>query len=64
MALPLAAAIATLLEKVAVDNGFDYEIPREGNWLAYASTQSPMRLWLSTFSDALFIAAFSQANVA
>jgi hypothetical protein len=64
MALPLAAAIATLLEKVAVDNGFDRELPREGHWLAYASTQAPLRLWLSTFSDALFIAAFSQANVA
>jgi hypothetical protein len=64
MTVPLAAAIATLLEKVAVDNGFDRELPREGNWLAYASTQAPLRLWLSTFSDALFIAAFSQANVA
>jgi hypothetical protein len=64
MTLPLTPAIATLLEKVAVDNGFDRELPREGNWLAYASTQAPLRLWLSTFSEALFIAAFSQANVA
>jgi putative restriction endonuclease len=64
MTIPIAPAIATLLEKVAVDNGFDRELPRDGNWLAYASTQSPLRLWMSTFSDALFIAAFSQANVA
>jgi putative restriction endonuclease len=64
MTIPLMPAIATLLEKVAVDNGFDRELPREGNWLAYASTQAPLRLWLSTFSDALFIAGFSQANVA
>ena len=64
MTLPLTPAIATLLEKVAVDNGFDRELPRKGNWLAYASTQAPLRLWLSTFSDALFITAFSQANVA
>jgi putative restriction endonuclease len=61
--IPLAPAIATLLEKVAVDNGFDRELPREGNWLAYASTQAPLRLWLSSFSEALFIAAFSKANV-
>jgi hypothetical protein len=64
MIIPLSPAIATLLEKVAVDNGFDRELPRDGNWLAYASTQAPLRLWLSTFSDAVFIAAFSQANVA
>lgn len=64
MTIQLSPAIATLLEKVAVDNGFDRELPREGNWLAYASTQAPLRLWLSSFSDALFIAAFSQATVA
>lgn len=64
MTIPLAPAIATLLEKVAVDNGFDRDLPRDGSWLAYASTQAPLRLWLGTFSDALLIAAFSQANVA
>lgn len=64
MTIPLVPAIATLLDKSAVDNGFDRELPREGNWLAYASTQAPLRLWMSSFSDALFIAAFSQANVA
>lgn len=64
MTIQLSPAIATLLDKVAVDNGFDRELPREGNWLAYASTQAPLRVWLSAFSDALFIAAFSQANVA
>jgi hypothetical protein len=52
MTIPLSPAIATLLEKVAVDNGFDRKLPREGNWLAYASTQAPLRLCLSTFSDA------------
>jgi hypothetical protein len=64
MTVPLAAAIATLLEKVAVDNGFDQELERQGNWLGFASTQAPLRLWLSAFSDAVFIAGFSQAHVA
>jgi hypothetical protein len=36
MTVPHSPAIATLLEKVAVDNGFDRELGRDGNWLAYA----------------------------
>ena len=64
MTVPLSAAIATLLEKVAVDNGFDQELERQGNWQGFASTQAPLRLWLSAFSDAVFIAGLSQAHVA
>ena len=37
-------AIATRLEKMAVDNGFDLELPREGAWLGFASTQTPLRI--------------------
>jgi putative restriction endonuclease len=61
---PLTPATITRLEKAAVDNGFDQELPRQGDWLGFASTQAPLRLWLSTFGDALFIAAFSQLHVA
>jgi len=59
-----SAAKLTLLEKLAVDNGFDRELPREGEWLAFASTRSPLRIWLSVPEDALFLAALSQGNVA
>src|SRR6185295_9879840 len=59
---PSAAAL-TLLEKLAVDNGFDRELPREGEWLAFASTQSPLRIWLSAPGEGLFLAALSQGNV-
>lgn len=59
-----SAATLTLLEKLAVDNGFDRELPREGEWLAFASTQSPLRIWLSAPGEAVFLAAFSQSNVA
>lgn len=59
-----SAATLTLLEKLAVDNGFDRELPREGEWLAFASTQSPLRIWLSAPGEALFLSAFSQSNVA
>lgn len=59
-----SAATLTLLEKLAIDNGFDRERPREGEWLAFASTQSPLRIWLSAPGEGLFLAALSQSNVA
>jgi hypothetical protein len=58
------ASTFTLLEKVAVDNGFDQRLPRDGGWLAFASTQAPLRLWLAAPGGAPFIAAFSHLNVA
>jgi len=59
-----SAATLTLLEKLAVDNGFDRELPREGEWLAFASTRCPLRIWLSTSGEELFLVALSQGNVA
>jgi len=55
---------ATRLEKVAVDNGFDRELPGAGAWLAFASTQATLRLWLTSVDDAVFLAALSQRHVA
>ncbi|NUQ79755.1 MAG: HNH endonuclease [Polyangiaceae bacterium] len=62
--MTIPAATMTRLEKAAVDNGFDIELPRSGDWLAYASTHAPLRIWLTAFGDNLFLAAFSQQNVA
>lgn len=56
--------IVSRLEKAATDNGFDQELAPEGAWLAFASTSCPLRIWLGAFSDAVFLAAFSQQNVA
>jgi hypothetical protein len=64
MTIALSPVIVSRLEKAAVDNGFDQELPREGDWLGFASTQCPLRIWLGTFGDAIFLAAFSQLNVA
>jgi hypothetical protein len=60
----LLPVIISRLEKAAVDNGFDQELPRKGGWLGFASTQCPLRVWLSMFGDTVFLAAFSQLNVA
>jgi putative restriction endonuclease len=60
----LSPAVATRLEKVAVDNGFDFELPRDGAWLGFASTQAPLRIWLTAPNDLLCVAALSMAQVA
>jgi putative restriction endonuclease len=59
----LSPLIQTLLEKAATDNGFDQALAPEGDWLVFASTQCPLRVWLGVFSDAALCAAFSQHNV-
>lgn len=64
MTTALSPVVASRLEKAAVDNGFDQELARDGDWLRFASTQCPLRVWLGTFGDAVFLAAFSQLNVA
>lgn len=60
----LSPSTRTRLEKVAVDNGFDQELPPQEDWLGFASTQAPLRIWLTAEGDALFIAAVSRSNVA
>lgn len=61
--MPMNAATITRLEKVAVDNGFDQELPQQGDWIGFASTQAPLRIWLMAVGDAIFLVAFSQWNV-
>jgi hypothetical protein len=60
----LSPILVSRLEKAATDNGFDQELERERDWLVFASTQCPLRVWLGAFGDAVFLAAFSQQNVA
>jgi putative restriction endonuclease len=62
-AMALSAATRTLLEKTALDTGFDRELPREGDWLCYASSHTSMRLGLTALGDRLFFAAVSHRNV-
>ena len=60
----LSPIIVSRLEKAATDNGFDQVLETDGKWLVFASTQCPLRLWLGVFGDAVYLAAFSQTNVA
>jgi hypothetical protein len=60
----LDPAILIRIEKVAVDNGFDQQNSVTNDWLAFASTQAPLSMWLSHRKEGVFVAAFSQENVA
>jgi hypothetical protein len=64
MTTALSPILISRLEKAATDNGFDEALESEDNWLVFASTQCPLRVWLGAFGDAVFFAAFSQQNVA
>ena len=59
-----ASLSRTLLEKAAIDNGFDLPLAADVGWLAFASTQAPLQIWLSTAGEGLFVVALSRANVA
>lgn len=62
--MTLSSTIVSRLEKTAVDNGFDQTLTREGDWLGFASTHAPTKLWLTAYGDGLFLAAVSQPSVA
>lgn len=61
--MPLSPLTATRLEKAALDNGFDRELGRVGDWLTFGSTHAPLHVWLGSFGDALLVAAFSDVQV-
>ncbi|MYA17232.1 MAG: HNH endonuclease [Gammaproteobacteria bacterium] len=45
-----------------MDNGFDVDLGR-GDWLASGSSQTSLRIWLSSPRDSLFVVAVSRADV-
>lgn len=51
------------IEKTATDNGFDLDLPAEGDWLSFASSQTPLRIWLTAPEDRLLVVAVSQIHV-
>jgi hypothetical protein len=59
-----APGTATRLEKAAIDNGFDRELQRDGDWLVYGSTHAPLQVWLTAPSGDRLRVALSRADVA
>jgi putative restriction endonuclease len=62
MSAGLSPIVASLLAKAAADHGFDRELTSDEDWLAFASTLCPLRLWLG-WRDDTYLAALSQAHV-
>ncbi len=60
----MSPVTVTLLEKAATDNGFDLALPRQDDWLVFASSHVPLHIWLSKFADAVFMVGLSQLQVA
>ncbi len=53
----------TLLEKAAMDNGFDLEGMHDGAWIAFASSQTSLRIWLRVLDVSLYGVALSRREV-
>lgn len=62
--MALTPGLVTRIQKAANDNGFDEELPRERDWLAYASTHAPVSVWLTGSEDGRPVVALSRADVA
>jgi putative restriction endonuclease len=63
MSAPLSFAAATILQKAALDEGFDIDLGETGGWLKFESTQIPVAIALTT-EETRWIAAVSSASVA
>ncbi len=62
--MTLSAITRTRLEKAANDNGFDVEHEPVGDWLCFGSSHASITVWLTSWSDAILIAAVSHPGVA
>ena len=58
-----APVTITRMEKAATDNGFDLELEHTADWLSFGSSQTSMRIWLTTTGDSRFLATASRADV-
>lgn len=53
----------TRMEKAAHDSGFDIFLSRHGDWISFASSRCPIKIWLMSGVGGLIIAAFSDELV-
>lgn len=60
----LSSATLTRLEKAALDNGFDRDLGRDGEWRHFGSSFAPMGVWLSGLGAGTLVVALSRSNVA
>ena len=61
---PAGTGLATLLEKVASDTGFDLVFAQERDWLRFGSSHAPLEIWLAATTWDRPVAAFRRCDVA
>ena len=59
----LTPVTITRLEKAATDNGFDLDLEHTADWLSFGSSQTSMRIWLTSRGESRFLAAMSRTDV-
>lgn len=55
--------LTVLLELAATQSGFDVRAQAPDGWVGFASTQSPLRVWLRAAPDGALVVALSMCNV-
>lgn len=61
--MTISVPIASLLEMAANKNGFDLEIAPARDWLGFASTKAPLKVWLTVRDEVDYVVALSQHKV-
>jgi hypothetical protein len=64
MSPPVPPTTRTRLDKAARDNGFDQDLPGDGDWIGFASTKAPLWIWLAADAAGRPVVALSQLKVA
>ena len=55
--------MAALLELAATQSGFDIDLSAPTEWMGFASTHAPLKVWLRTGAAGELVAALSMRNV-
>ena len=58
-----AVPMAALLELAATQSGFDIDLPAPTEWMGFASTHAPLKVWLRRGDAGAHVAALSMRNV-
>lgn len=59
-----ASVYQTILEKAALDSGYDLPRGFVDSWLHFASSHVPLKIWIKADSDPKYLSAFSDSYLA
>jgi len=59
----ISGVYQTILEKAALDNGFDLLNGKVGEWLTFTSSHVPLKIWIGAENENSFIVVFSDEKL-